>query len=268
MGSQQQLNAAKKDIFNLQLENHFLKERLANMAPDQIEGALNENVKLKLEILNISKEMKKLKKILTQQDKDLAEAQKERENRLGRGGADLREVEALYREEKERRRAIEQKLEEEIEARGRVEEDLESAKGTVQDHLEEAERLRDAVDRAEDELDRVKSGLGDNAADERNRQDDIEELEEVSAAKPLFAIRMLIVQQVNSLRDQLAAAQLDVDRRDAEIEQLNEELDIKVREHEKEITQVEAEWRDEVLEARAQVDELKDVSVDLCLLDS
>ena len=59
--------------------------------------------------------------------------------------------------------------------------------------------------------------------------------------------------------DKLAAAQLDVDRRDAEIEQLNEELDVKVREHEKEIQQVEAEWRDEVLEARAQVDELKDV---------
>jgi len=51
-----------------------------------------------------------------------------------------------------------------------------------------------------------------------------------------------------------------VDRRDQEIEQLNEELDGKVHDHDKEIQQVEAEWRDEVVEARAQVDELKDVS--------
>lgn len=65
---------------------------------------------------------------------------------------------------------------------------------------------------------------------------------------------------MNELMDKLAAAQLDVGQRDSEIEQLNEELDVKVRDHEKEIQQVEAEWRGEVLEARAQVDELKDVS--------
>ena len=69
------------------------------------------------------------------------------------------------------------------------------------------------------------------------------------------------MQRVNELRDRLAAAQLDVDRRDQEIEQLNEELDAKLAENEKEIQQVEAEWRDEVLEARAQVDELKDLCV-------
>ena len=68
-----------------------------------------------------------------------------------------------------------------------------------------------------------------------------------------------ILQRLNTLRDQLATAQLDVDRRDEEIQQLNEELDGKIRDHEKEIGQVEAEWRDEVLEARAQVEELKDV---------
>jgi len=50
-----------------------------------------------------------------------------------------------------------------------------------------------------------------------------------------------------------------VDHRDQEIEQLNEELDGKVRDHDKEILQVEADWRDEFLEARTQVDELKDV---------
>ena len=67
-------------------------------------------------------------------------------------------------------------------------------------------------------------------------------------------------QRINHLRDQLAASQLDLDRRELEIEQLNEELDAKVKDHEKEIQEVTAEWRNEALEARAQVDELRDVS--------
>lgn len=87
---------------------------------------------------------------------------------------------------------------------------------------------------------------------------DPEELEEVSwsESEGIEADE----KRINELRDKLAGAQLDIDRRDSEIEQLNEELDAKVRDHEKEIQQVEAEWRDEVVEARAQVEELKDVS--------
>jgi hypothetical protein len=63
------------------------------------------------------------------------------------------------------------------------------------------------------------------------------------------------------LQDKLAATQLDLDSRDQEIEDLNRELDGKMREHEKELEMVADEWRDEVGEARAQVEELKDVSL-------
>ena len=52
---------------------------------------------------------------------------------------------------------------------------------------------------------------------------------------------------------------MDLDRRDQEIDELNGELDVKVREQESQIAQVEAEWRDEVMQSRDQVDELKDV---------
>ena len=225
----QQLNAAKKDIFNLQLENHFLKERLQNMAPDHIEAALKENVKIKLEILNLSKEMKKLKKLLTQQDKDLAEAQREREGGSGAKDreADLQHLEEMYAREKERRQVAE-------EWQGRAEEaeaDLNMAKEKLEDQAEEIERLREAADRVEDE--------------------------DVSCCLSLFG--PADYQSVNALRDQLAAAQLDLERRDQEIDQLNEELDAKVRDHEQEVQQVEDEWRNEVLETRAQMEELKDV---------
>ncbi|ORY31357.1 hypothetical protein BCR39DRAFT_89832 [Naematelia encephala] len=299
---EQQLNAAKKDIFNLQLENHFLKERLANMAPDHIEAALKENVRLKLEILNLSKEMKRLKKLLLQQDKDLAEAQREREG--GRGvkarDGDLKELEQMYKAEKDRRKAVEKDLQRLQEERGddgaadedteklraqledteasenvwrqraeELEEELDNAKAMSDDQKEEIARLQDATDRAEEELERLKTGLGDSVGLGRGRearmiakleqektllQEEIDALRQGSLPNATNALE----DRINELRDKLAAAQLDVDRRDQEIEQLNEELDIKVRDYDREIQQVEAEWRDEVLEARAQVDELKD----------
>lgn len=70
----------------------------------------------------------------------------------------------------------------------------------------------------------------------------------------------LLEERLNELQDKVAAAQLELDNRDREVDELNAELDAKVREHEKELQQVAEEWRDEVLEARTQVDELKDVS--------
>jgi chromosome segregation ATPase len=201
----------KKDNFNLQLENHFLKERLANMAPDHIEAALKENVKLKLEILNLSKEMKKLKKLLLQQDRDLAEAARNGDGKGGKAASDARELERLYREEKERRKAAEseyKRLEEELasgasagaagedvaQLRDRLEdteaseqvwrnmcetleEELENAKAANEDHAEEMERVRDAADRAEDELEKLQAqhadvsrGLGDSIGVSKGRE--------------------------------------------------------------------------------------------------
>jgi chromosome segregation ATPase len=197
----QQLNAAKKDIFNLQLENHFLKERLANMAPDHIEAALKENVRLKLEILNLSKEMKKVKKLLTQQDRDLGEALRERET-TGRGGKESREVEEMYRDERDRRRAAEAevlRLQAELDNAGQqggdenvdalraqiedteaseavwkqrteqLEEELENAKAVLDDKDEELERLRDAGDRAQEEVEKLRAGLDETAGLSKGR---------------------------------------------------------------------------------------------------
>lgn len=133
----------------MQLENHFLKERLANMAPDHIEAAVKENVKLKLEILNIGKEMKKLKKLLMQQDKDLAEAQRDREGYMGQTKGregEMKELERLFREEREKRKAVESELEDEREKRldgeaeiDRLRDEVDGAvRGSEVDELEEA----------------------------------------------------------------------------------------------------------------------------------
>ena len=170
------------------------------MAPDHIEAALKENVKLKLEILNMSKEMKKLKKLLLQQDRDLAETQRERDD--GRGKRDAREIEGMYREEKERRKAAEaerQRLQNELEGTNgassaelkreledleasevawrqraeRLEEELETAKVSLADQVEEMERAKDAADRAQDDVERLqaeKASLGDSVGISKGRE--------------------------------------------------------------------------------------------------
>lgn len=68
---------------------------------------------------------------------------------------------------------------------------------------------------------------------------------------------------MNQLQDKLAAAQLDLDSRDREIDELNRELDGKLHDHEKEIQMVNEEWMAETAEIKAQVEELRDVSLPL-----
>ncbi|KAL1412952.1 hypothetical protein Q8F55_000701 [Vanrija albida] len=276
---EQNVDALQKENFNLQLENHFLKERLAQMAPDHIESALKENVKLKIEILNYSKELKKSKKLLMQQDRDLTAAARDRESKGGRArerDAESREMEAMWREEKERRVALEAELDQlrdsDDDRVRQLEEELDIARGNIDDQALEISNLRDAADRAEDEVDKLRAeakGLTESVGVGKGREarmmskmeqenaqlkTDLDELRK-STANDLD----LMEEQVNELRDKLAGAQIDLDRRDEEIEELNNEVDAKINEHEREIQQVESEWRDEVLEARAQVDELKDV---------
>jgi chromosome segregation ATPase len=97
------------------------------------------------------------------------------------------------------------------------------------------------------ELERVKRQGGED-----------EELQEVSISARSSTSK-LIKQQINQLQDKLAGTQLDLDSRDQEIDELNRELDTKIRDHEKELEMVADEWRDEVAEAKAQVEELRDV---------
>ena len=184
------------------------------MAPDHIEAALKENVKLKLEILNLSKEMKKLKKLLFQQDRDLAEAQRERE--VGKGGKEAREIESMYREEKQRRKVAEaerKKVEEELEGRGapddlralledaeaaeavwrqrseQLEGELENVKASLEDQVEEMNRVKDAGDRAQEDLERLqaeaeaKAALGESVGISKGREARLlAKLEQVSLA--------------------------------------------------------------------------------------
>ncbi|ODN77571.1 hypothetical protein L202_04740 [Cryptococcus amylolentus CBS 6039] len=178
---EKQLEETKKEVFNLQLENHFLKERLSNMAPEHIEAALKENVKLKLEILTLSKELKKLKKLVMQQDRDLAATARD-----SGGSREAMELEKLWKDEKERRRRAEEQVStlkdelqsgaadpelreklEDAEASENVwrqrteqlEQELDDQRAANDDNQEELAKLRDEADRALDEVDKLRGEL-------------------------------------------------------------------------------------------------------------
>ncbi|BEI94172.1 uncharacterized protein CcaverHIS019_0606310 [Cutaneotrichosporon cavernicola] len=275
---EQNVDALQKENFNLQLENHFLKERLASMAPDNLESVVSENVKLRVEILTIAKELKKCKKLLLQQDRDLAATARERDDKGRRRerDAEAREMEGMWREEKEKRQAVEDELakaREEHEDKVReIQYDLDELRGQVDDQLEEMSRLRDTADIAQDELEKVREearGLTDSVGLGRGRESrtiakleaDIAELKadlEIAQKRSGGDVEAF-EDRINEWRDKHDAAQIELERRDQEIEELNNEIDAKIAEHERELNAVENEWRDELLVARSQADELKDV---------
>lgn len=247
------------------------------MAPDNLESAVNENVKLRVEILTIAKELKKCKKLLMQQDRDLAATARERDDKGGkRRDAESREMEALWREEKAKREAAEEEhkklSEDHLDKIRALEDELDDARGQIDDQAEEMSRLRDTADIAQDELEKVREearGLTESVGIGRGREArTIAKLEQEIAdlkadlelaQKGAGADLEELEERINEWRDKHAAALIDIERRDQEIDDLNQEIDAKVADHEREIAAVENEWRDEVVEARGQVDELRDV---------
>lgn len=200
----------KKDLFNLQLENHFLKDRLANTTDEHFRAMHNENVKLKLEVVNYAKEIKRLKKIILQQDKGMKELQRQLDelalnSNYKRDDGTALELERLWREEKERRKKLEGIVREHEEGKGdmstlraqldeveeserawkvRCEELEEEIKATAEDQAEEMDKLRDEADRAQEEVERLQAeggGGGSLSKEQEDRlNDQIADLEEVS----------------------------------------------------------------------------------------
>ncbi|KAJ7482638.1 microtubule associated-domain-containing protein, partial [Mycena latifolia] len=58
----QHTNNFKEENFNIKLRIHFLEERLAQLAPDQIDAALKQNIGLKIEklVLELERELDRL----------------------------------------------------------------------------------------------------------------------------------------------------------------------------------------------------------------
>ncbi|KAH8919163.1 hypothetical protein BT69DRAFT_513390 [Atractiella rhizophila] len=83
------IDSVKKENFNLKLKIFFLEDRLAKLAPDQIDAALKENIELKIEFQAARTEMKKYKRLLLEAQGALETLQKQQ--KIGEGGGEVEE---------------------------------------------------------------------------------------------------------------------------------------------------------------------------------
>jgi gas vesicle protein len=274
-------------------------------------------------------ELKKLKKLVLQLEKEL-----ESQQQHTRTSSRLVEQDHLERE-----RELEEKLEErerdmrelrrqvaagregdegddvvrELEMHNaQLEEEIENMRELLQDNMDEIERLKDLVERNASSSLSDNSGrlnqrlhdLDDENTDLRHRlEDHIEllaqkdeeredlldaidtlklELEEIHRKREADHLershsRALVLEEreereqveedLNTMKDRLAALLIEVQQKEDECEQKAAEIDELVAEHKRIVEVVEDEWRGEVEEARMQVEELKDVRRSFSLRD-
>ncbi|KAG0151856.1 hypothetical protein CROQUDRAFT_401337 [Cronartium quercuum f. sp. fusiforme G11] len=76
------IDEVKKENFNLKLKIYFLEDRLAKLAPDQVDLALKENVEIKVEFQTVRQELKRYKRLLLEAERAIAQAKAERDEVL------------------------------------------------------------------------------------------------------------------------------------------------------------------------------------------
>ncbi|KAH9466416.1 hypothetical protein Pst134EB_001473 [Puccinia striiformis f. sp. tritici] len=76
------IDEVKKENFNLKLKIYFLEDRLAKLAPDQVDLALKENVEIKVEFQTVRQELKRYKRLLLEAERAIELAKTERDELL------------------------------------------------------------------------------------------------------------------------------------------------------------------------------------------
>ncbi|KAI9457601.1 hypothetical protein BJY52DRAFT_1426638 [Lactarius psammicola] len=294
----------KKENFNIKLKVHFLEERLAQLAPDQVEAALKQNINLKIEVQQRGMELKKVRKLVLELENELQRLQRGDVARTSRE----RELEALLekREHELRRRLSSEPgedgaaLREAEERNAELEEELENVRHLLEENMDELERLKDIVEqRGEDssgggssrriallqeEINDLQTALEEHADALAQREEDKEELldqnealrlqiEDLERRREAEGIersqsRAMILEEresreaieddLNVLRDKLAAASIELQQKDDELGFKNQEISELVSEHRSILDDVEGEWKGEVDEAKTQIEELRD----------
>ncbi|KAA1475865.1 hypothetical protein DENSPDRAFT_842743 [Dentipellis sp. KUC8613] len=302
----------KKENFNIKLKVHFLEERLAELAPDQVDAALKQNINLKIEVQQRGMELKKLRKLVLELEKELERSQKGGSSSRSRE----RELEALLEErereirELRRRRAVgpeDGALRDAEERNMELEEELENVRGLLQDNMDELDRLRDIVenrgdeggsgsderlrrriDDLEAENEELRSALDEHAEIITIRDDEKEdlqdqnealrlEIEDLQRRREMESIersqsraqileereeREAVEDDLNALKDKLAAATIELQQKEDDLGFKEQEIADLVSEHRRILDDVEMEWKGEVDEGKAQIEELRDALSD------
>ncbi|KAH7883401.1 hypothetical protein F5I97DRAFT_1930960 [Phlebopus sp. FC_14] len=244
------IDSLKKENFNVKLRVHFLEERLAQLAPDQVDAALKQNVSLKVEVQQRGLELKKLKRLVLELERELERSQRER----GMSGSRDRErdLEAKLMEREQELRQLRRGHMSSVDADAlrqaelrneELEEELGNVRGLLEENMEEIERMREIVERR-----------GDESVDERGenrRQRWKRQLEELEAENEDLRAK---VREQNELLMQKEDEREDLVE---EIERLN--LTIEDIQRRREAESIErSESRAQILEEREEREAVQD----------
>ncbi|KAJ3836730.1 hypothetical protein F5878DRAFT_586148 [Lentinula raphanica] len=300
------IDSLKKENFDIKLRVHFLEERLAELAPEQMDAALKQNITLKIETHNRGREIKRLKKLLLELERELERLQRSTGNR----GTRERELEAKLEERDREIRELRRKrastdggdaaLREAETRNAELEEEFENVWGLLEYNAAEIGCLQylvesrgntsstgDAhrVEELESDLDRMKHTITEQAQLLDQKEDDrIELLDEIEALRlnienlqqrreadsierSQSRAQMLeereereaVEDDLNALKDRLAAALIELQQKEDDIERKDQMLQDLSSQHQQIVGEVEEEWRGEVAEHKQQVEELRDV---------
>lgn len=282
-----------------------MEERLAQLAPDQVEAALKQNINLKIEVQQRGMELKKVRKLVLELENELQRIQRGDAARSSRE----RELEALLEKREHETRELRRRLSSESgqddaalreaeERNAELEEELENVRHLLEENMEELERImeqrgentggssgRRQIGALQEEIRDLKAALEEHADALAQREDEKEELLDQNEALRLqledfehrreaetferSQSRAMILEEresreaieddLNVLRDKLAAANIELQQKEDELNFKNQEFTELISEHRSILDDVEGEWKGEVDEAKTQIDELRDV---------
>lgn len=282
-----------------------MEERLAQLAPDQVEAALKQNINLKIEVQQRGMELKKVRKLVLELENELQRIQRGDAVRSTRE----RELDALLEKREHETRELRRRLTSEAgqddaalreaeERNAELEDELENVRHLLEENMEELERImeqrgentggssgRRQIGALQEEIRDLKAALEEHADALAQREDEKEELLDQNEALRLqiedmehrreaetierSQSRAMILEEresreaieddLNVLRDKLAAANIELQQKDDELNFKNQEFGELVSEHRSILDDVEGEWKGEVDEAKTQIEELRDV---------
>lgn len=292
-----------------------MEDQLAKLAPDQMDAVLKQNINLKIEVQQRGMEMKKLKKLVIELERELDRLQRaggsknrerELEEKLEERDRELKELRRRYSGQSD-----DDEMFRELEARNtELQEQNDGAKAIIEENLEEIERLKEIIERrgdvslaesssgegrrgrlkrrveelvAENEelhvrLDEHAEIIAQREDEKEDLQDEISslrlEIEDIQRRREAESLersesraqileereeREAVEEDLNALRDKLAAAMIELQQKEDDVDFKTREIEELVAEHQRIIEVVDNEWRGEVEEVRNQVEELRDV---------
>jgi chromosome segregation ATPase len=238
----------KKENFSLKLKIYFLEERLAKLAPDQIDHALKENIELKVDFQTLQQELKKHKRMCLNLNRALEALQADKEaaesalssRSTSNTGDDAKRIRDLERDNERLRaerdsyrrgRAGSYDGEDARSEIARLRDELDAEREAREDALAQRDELRGRVDghdglrsSAGSRISRRAGGQGEDVERLQRRLLDLQQVRRLSPPGSVI-LRVRTAQDNASLSSQIGAQVTLLATRNAEKEQLYDEIE-------------------------------------------